>query len=159
MYCTLPSPCGQLKLTASEDAIIRIEFSDQPEPHHPAGTALLSEACDQLSAYFSGQRRQFSLPLAPEGTPFQRQVWQALQQLEYGEQCSYLDIARHIGNANAVRAVGAANGRNPLPIVIPCHRVIGANGRLTGYAGGLERKEWLLRHESKWLAFNAFAGE
>lgn len=148
MYCTLPSPCGQLKIVADPQAIIRIDFLSRPEPHQAAGTPLLVEACAQLEAYFAGRLRDFSLPLAPQGTVFQQQVWQALQQLAYGEQCSYRDIALHIGNPKAVRAVGAANGRNPLPIVIPCHRVIGANGKLTGYAGGLERKAWLLRHES-----------
>lgn len=148
MYCTLSSPCGQLKIHADPDAITRIDFLDQPEPEQPATTPLLSEASAQLTAYFSGHLRSFSLPLAPQGTRFQRQVWQALQQLTYGERCSYRDIALRLDNPLAVRAVGAANGRNPIPIVIPCHRVIGANGRLTGYAGGLERKAWLLQHEA-----------
>ncbi|WP_116474454.1 methylated-DNA--[protein]-cysteine S-methyltransferase [Zobellella maritima] len=148
MYCTLSGPCGQLKIIADPNAIVRIDFLDQPEPEQPATTPLLSEASAQLKAYFAGSLHSFSLPLAPKGTRFQQQVWQALQQLAYGERCSYREIALRIGNPLAVRAVGAANGRNPIPIVIPCHRVIGANGKLTGYAGGLERKDWLLRHEA-----------
>ncbi|GAA3542200.1 methylated-DNA--[protein]-cysteine S-methyltransferase [Zobellella aerophila] len=148
MYCTLSGPCGQLKVTATPQAIIRIDFLDQPEFHQPATTPLLIEASAQLEAYFAGNLHSFSLPLDPQGTTFQRRVWQALQQLAYGERCSYRDIALHIGSPLAVRAVGAANGRNPIPIIIPCHRVIGANGKLTGYAGGLERKSWLLRHEA-----------
>ena len=101
----------------------------------------------QLGAYFAGELRRFALRLDPLGTPFQRSVWQALSEIGFGDTRSYSDIAQAIGNARAVRAVGAANGRNPLPIVVPCHRVIGRDGSLTGYAGGLPIKRWLLAHE------------
>lgn len=109
----------------------------------------LQQALKQLKEYFAGQRTCFSLPLAATGTAFQQQVWQALVHIPYGQSCSYGAIADFIQNPKAVRAVGAANGRNPLAIVVPCHRVIGNNGSLTGYAGGLGRKVWLLQHEQQ----------
>ena len=108
---------------------------------------ITDEACRQLKAYFEGELREFDLPLAPKGTVFQNQVWRALQQVKYGETASYLDIAKAIGNPKAVRAVGMANGRNPIAIVVPCHRIIGSNKSLTGYAGGLPRKQYLLNLE------------
>lgn len=107
----------------------------------------LERAAQQLSEYFQGQRQTFQLALAPKGTEFQQHVWQVLQQIPYGETWSYGEQASKLGNANASRAVGAANGKNPLAIVVPCHRVIAANQQLTGYAGGLSRKLWLLRFE------------
>ncbi|WP_276317441.1 methylated-DNA--[protein]-cysteine S-methyltransferase [Rheinheimera riviphila] len=107
----------------------------------------LQQAIEQLQQYFAGERKQFSLTLAPSGSPFQQQVWQALCAIPFAHSCSYGAIANHLDNPKAVRAVGAANGRNPIAIVVPCHRVIGANGSLTGYAGGLNRKLWLLQHE------------
>lgn len=107
----------------------------------------LAEAVNQLKEYFNGKRQSFSLPLAPEGTEFQKQVWKELCNIPYGETISYKTLATRAGNVNASRAVGMANNRNPIGIIIPCHRVIGANGSLTGYAGGLDRKEWLLNHE------------
>ena len=100
--------------------------------------------------YFCGARRSFHLPLAPEGTPFQLRVWQALSTIPYGETLSYGELARRLGVSGGARAVGLANGANPLPIVVPCHRVIGASGSLTGYGGGLERKTWLIDHERRW---------
>ena len=109
--------------------------------------AITDEACRQLMAYFDGKLRAFDLPLSPKGTAFQNQVWNALKQVEYGETASYLDIAKAIGNPKAVRAVGMANGRNPIAIVVPCHRIIGSNKTLTGYAGGLPRKQYLLNLE------------
>jgi methylated-DNA-[protein]-cysteine S-methyltransferase len=109
--------------------------------------AHLEQAITQLQQYFSGERRQFSLTLAPIGSGFQQQVWLALGEIPFAHSCSYGAIANHLQNPKAVRAVGAANGRNPIAIVVPCHRVIGANGSLTGYAGGLHRKLWLLQHE------------
>jgi methylated-DNA-[protein]-cysteine S-methyltransferase len=108
----------------------------------------LLEASRQLQAYFAGERREFDLPLAPYGSDFQRRVWSALLEIPYGETISYLELARRLGDPRAVRAVGSANGRNPISIIIPCHRVIGADGSLVGYGGGLERKRWLLRHEA-----------
>jgi methylated-DNA-[protein]-cysteine S-methyltransferase len=108
---------------------------------------MLRVAADQLAAYFAGERTDFDLPLSPSGTPFQLSVWRALLSIPYGETISYRELARRIGNAKAVRAVGAANGRNPIPIIVPCHRVIGADGSLTGYGGGLPRKRLLLELE------------
>ena len=110
-------------------------------------SAMTSQACAQLQEYFAGKRTTFDLPLAASGTTFQQQVWQALLTIPYGKTCSYGDIARAIGNPKGVRAVGLANGKNPLAIVVPCHRVIGADGKLTGYAGGLNRKQQLLALE------------
>lgn len=109
----------------------------------------LSEIIRQLNAYFAGKLESFDLPLAPEGTPFQQKVWKELCQIPYGETISYGELARRIGNASASRAVGLANGSNPIPIVIPCHRVIGSNGKLTGYGGGLDIKEKLLALEKR----------
>jgi methylated-DNA-[protein]-cysteine S-methyltransferase len=106
---------------------------------------------DQLREYFSGQRKIFDFPLAPKGTPFQLAVWNALLQIPYGDTVTYAELARRIGKPSAVRAVGAANGANPIPVIIPCHRVIGSNGTLTGYGGGIERKQWLLALEGRRL--------
>jgi methylated-DNA-[protein]-cysteine S-methyltransferase len=114
-------------------------------PDHP----ILSVAAKQLREYFAGERRVFELPLAAEGTEFQQRVWQALMALEFGQTCSYGELARAIGQPSSSRAVGAANGRNPLSIVVPCHRVIGSDGSLTGYGGGEANKRWLLEHEAK----------
>ena len=112
-------------------------------------TAVLTEAKEQLEEYFEGRRKEFHLPLAPGGTPFQKKVWEALQSIPYGETRSYKDIAVQIGNEKACRAVGMANNRNPIGIIIPCHRVVGSNGKLIGYAGGLEKKAFLLELENK----------
>ncbi len=110
-------------------------------------TPLLKKASNQLQEYFSGKRKLFDLPLSPQGTEFQQRVWNALQEIPYGKTCSYKDIAKNIGNIKACRAVGMANNKNPLPIFIPCHRVVGANGKLVGYGGGLDIKEKLLEIE------------
>jgi methylated-DNA-[protein]-cysteine S-methyltransferase len=148
-YQLLDSPIGQLRLVSDKETLVAIEF---PGRHRLAATLagndpVLLEAAGQLHQYFAGERRRFNLPLAPAGTAFQRSVWTALGAIPYGEVRSYGDIARAIGRASAARAVGAANGRNPLPIVVPCHRVIGGNGRLTGFAGGLQAKQTLLQIE------------
>ena len=160
------SPIGAIEIRATDTAVSRLEFigelptdsairntpyaASKPLGAHP----LLEEARRQLDAYFSGALQRFDLPLALDGTPFQRQVWQQLLSVGYGETASYQAIADAIGNPKAVRAVGAANGRNPVAIIVPCHRIIGSNRagsgarpKLTGYGGGLWRKEWLLRHE------------
>lgn len=147
------SPVGALMLAAGDAGIHAVEF---PENRHPVkrdgdwreGThPLLDATMRQLDAYFAGQRRDFDLPLAPRGTPFQLQVWQALRSIPFGQTWSYARLAQAIDNPSAMRAVGAANGRNPIPIIVPCHRVIGANGTLTGFGGGLPTKEFLLRLE------------
>ena len=142
----LETPLGLMEIQAIDTGIQAIGFvaSRQRESgEHP----LLKEAAGQLAAYFAGRLSRFDLPLSPQGTGFQRKVWSALQRVPYGQTASYGQIARQIGQPGAGRAVGAANGRNPVAIVVPCHRIIGANGTLTGYAGGLERKAWLLKLE------------
>lgn len=141
----LSTPLGLLKIVASPMAVRSVVFVDEPSVSAP--NRVTDAAVDQLSQYFEGSLRQFDLPLEPQGTAFQQQVWQQLNAIDYGKVCSYRDIATAINNPKSVRAVGAANGKNPISIVVPCHRVIGANGMLTGYAGGLDRKAWLLRHE------------
>ncbi|GGZ78624.1 methylated-DNA--[protein]-cysteine S-methyltransferase [Paraglaciecola chathamensis] len=147
-YCEyLPTTSGLLKICANEQGISAITFVMQEDA--PAiGNAVTKEAKQQLSEYFDQQRKAFDLPLAPVGTQFQQNVWQQLCAIPYGETCSYADIAKQLNNPNAVRAVGSANGKNPISIVVPCHRVIGANGTLTGYAGGLTRKAALLTLEN-----------
>jgi methylated-DNA-[protein]-cysteine S-methyltransferase len=124
---------------------IRIPHSAFRDDHAPPFAAVK----EQLAAYFRGDLQAFDLPLAPAGTPFQRRVWQELARIPYGETISYGELARRVGNPKAARAVGLANGQNPLPIIVPCHRVIGSDGRLTGYGGGLPRKEALLALERK----------
>lgn len=150
------SPVGPLKLVASDEGLAAILWqNDDParvrlgEFETSAMHPVLLEAERQLAEYFSGTRKTFALPLDLRGTPFQRDVWAALLTIPYGETRSYGQIARQIGRPAAVRAVGAANGRNPLSIVAPCHRVIGATGKLTGFAGGLATKEFLLRLEAR----------
>ena len=150
---TIDSPEGPLTLVAKAGALCALRFSGSTaEDGCPAAAdtvdgEVLEEARRQLTAYFAGRRQQFDLPLRPAGTPFQQQVWAALQTIPYGATRTYGAVAAQIGRPKASRAVGMANHVNPLPIVIPCHRVIGATGRLTGYAGGLERKERLLALE------------
>ena len=143
----LKSPVGVLTLTQQGDSLTGLYFGRRPRPGEEEATPLLTQAARQLSEYFAGQRREFHLPLAPQGTPFQRQVWNALLTIPYGEIRTYRDIAQAVGNPKACRAVGMANHRNPLSIVIPCHRVVGASGALTGYGGGLEIKRFLLELE------------
>jgi len=141
------SEIGLIEIIGAETAITSLNFVDDDGVEILAIHPALQECVSQLDAYFKGARRAFELKLAPEGTPFQQQVWRELLNISYGRTASYLDVARAIGNDKAVRAVGAANGQNPISIIIPCHRVIGADGKLTGYGGGLWRKEWLLNHE------------
>lgn len=147
------SPVGPLLLAVSDDGVHCIEFHAPRHPvkrdarWHEADHPLLDAIAAQLDAYFAGERQSFELPLAPEGTDFQRSVWSALARIPYGATCSYATLAHSIGKPAAVRAVGAANGRNPIPIVLPCHRVIGADGSLTGFGGGLPTKRFLLELE------------
>nr|ADI87849.1 hypothetical protein AKSOIL_0341 [uncultured bacterium Ak20-3] len=139
------SPVGNLNLYASSNSLKKIEFSSATV--EDKSNAVLEKAVQQLDEYFSGQRTQFDLELDPEGTAFQKSVWTNLISIPYGSTCSYQDLANAIENPKASRAVGNANNRNPLPIVIPCHRVIGKDKSLVGYAGGLPLKQWLLDHE------------
>lgn len=152
-YRHIESPVGRLLLVADENALRVIEFENPrhpipPSPQWHAGdNAVIQCAERQLAEYFNGQRKQFDLPLAPSGTAFQRQVWNALAGIAYGQTISYAQLAQRVAKPTAMRAVGAANGRNPLPIVLPCHRVIGADGSLTGFGGGLPTKQFLLQLE------------
>jgi methylated-DNA-[protein]-cysteine S-methyltransferase len=158
VFQTTPSPVGELLLAASAGALVGVYF----EPHRWGPSAsevagwrrddadgVLAAARTQLAAYFAGELTAFDLPLAPRGTDFQQRVWGALRAIPYGATTSYGELARRLGDPHATRAVGAANGRNPLSIVVPCHRVIGADGALTGFGGGIERKRWLLAHEQR----------
>lgn len=142
----LETPIGQLAISANDKGLTTIVFIDNA-PHTVDPNPHTNAAKVQLEEYFKGQRQSFELRLAAQGTTFQQRVWQTLLTVPYGKTASYLDIATDIGNLKACRAVGAANGKNPLSIVVPCHRVIGSNGTLTGYAGGIERKQWLLSLE------------
>ncbi len=155
-YTRMNSPIGELLLVADDHGLCEIDFDGdggrsmngdwRERPDHP----VLNKTRKQLEEYFAGKRKTFDLPLAPQtGTPFQRRVWKALEAIPYGETQSYGEIARKIRRPRAMRAVGAANGANPIPIVVPCHRVIGANGTLTGYGGGLWRKQKLLALEQR----------
>jgi methylated-DNA-[protein]-cysteine S-methyltransferase len=152
-FCHVESPIGRLLLTSDGIALTGLFTRPEHKGYSTEGwiedatIAPLAAAVLQLSEYFAGARRAFDLPMRLDGTPFQQRVWRELLKIPYGETWSYGQLARRIGNPNASRAVGLANGQNPISILVPCHRVIGANGSLTGYGGGLERKSWLLAHE------------
>jgi methylated-DNA-[protein]-cysteine S-methyltransferase len=147
------SPLGLMMAQEHNGAIIALDFVQAPQPDDiPAETPLLLEAKRQVLEYFAGKRRDFDLPLAPKGTPFQQRVWKALRDIPYGQTRSYGQIAAAVGNPKAGRAVGGANHRNPISLVQPCHRVIGANGRMVGYGGGLDKKEALLALEQQVIA-------
>jgi len=148
------SPVGRLTLVSDGTHLVVCAFDGSTPPSEaneaaPRDDAVLREAMRQLDDYFAEARRAFDLPLAARGTAFQRRVWQELRRIPFGETRSYGEVAERLGNPNAMRAVGAANGKNPIAIIVPCHRVIGANGALTGFGGGLERKAYLLELERK----------
>ena len=161
---TMASPVGELLLTAEDTGLTRVWFErrrhgGEPDPQwvrggpgDKAATGILEAARAQLDEYFDGRRTDFDLPLQPSGSAFQMQVWARLREIPFGSTISYSELARRVGDPSAVRAVGGANARNPLPIVVPCHRVIGADGSLTGFGGGIQRKHWLLAHEGVPLA-------
>jgi methylated-DNA-[protein]-cysteine S-methyltransferase len=140
------TPLGNAILEGDENGLLKIAVSEEApeeiEPHN------LQEAVDQLKEYFAGNRQKFELQINPQGTDFQKKVWQLLLEIPFGITCSYLDLAKKFGDPKAIRAIASANGKNPLWILVPCHRVIGSDGSLTGYAGGLWRKKWLLEHEN-----------
>ena len=154
-HTTVDSPLGPLTLVADGDALVGLYMAGQA--YRPGDERLgalahdddptLTAAAEELRQYFAGERTSFTVPLHPAGTPFQHAVWDAVAAIPYGETSSYAELAQQIGRPTAVRAVGAAIGRNPLTVVVPCHRVIGADGSLTGYGWGVDRKEWFLRHE------------
>ncbi|MBE5803398.1 MAG: methylated-DNA--[protein]-cysteine S-methyltransferase [Clostridiales bacterium] len=147
MHCVIASPVGRLRIDADNCAITGVKRTAEAlrPPHSP----LLEECVRQLNAYFQGRLTGFDLPLRMAGTPFRMKVWNALRRIPYGETCSYGQLAAMIGQPKASRAVGGANHHNPISIIVPCHRVIGADGTLTGYGGGLDMKQWLLEHERK----------
>lgn len=150
-------PLGQLHIVANDNAVVAVLWPNEKQgrvtfDHTPEATdnhQVIDKAAAQIAEYFDGTRRDFDLPLEPHGTDFQRKVWWSLADIPFGETSTYGNQAARIGRPSAVRAVGAANGRNPLSIVLPCHRVVGANGKLTGFAGGLDAKQWLLDHERR----------
>lgn len=149
-YCLLDTPIGPLLLAADERHLKHVLLPHEGQAPKPdagwerSSTPVLDRAAAQLEAYFNGELEEFDLPLAPDGTPFQQEVWDALLAIPYGETRSYAEVAHVIGRPNAFRAVGAANGRNPISVIIPCHRVIGSDGDLTGFGGGLDAKRTLL---------------
>jgi methylated-DNA-[protein]-cysteine S-methyltransferase len=150
---SIPSPVGTLTLTAEDGVLTRLHMHEQRHARRPPAGAeredsAFGDAVEQLNAYFAGELTEFDLSLQMSGTDFQQRVWAGLREIPYGETISYAELARHVGSPNAFRAVGSANGRNPLGIIVPCHRVIAADGSLGGYGGGLERKVWLLEHEA-----------
>jgi methylated-DNA-[protein]-cysteine S-methyltransferase len=142
------TPLGIAKLEGDEMGLSNLTLLDSDEKLTDIIPEELEDAVYQLHEYFEGKRTQFSLTLNPEGTDFQKKVWLALEHIPYGQTISYLELSKNLGDTKAIRAVAAANGKNPLWVIVPCHRIIGSDGSLTGYAGGLQRKKWLLEHES-----------
>ena len=150
MHLTISSPIGFIRIHGSTHAIVAIDFSSQKTSDSPVPPACLRQCARELREYFEGRRKTFSVPLEQNGTVFQTQTWQALQKISFGKTRSYADIARAIRNPKAVRAVGRANGKNSIPIIVPCHRVITSAGTLGGYSSGVWRKKWLLEHERRY---------
>ena len=149
MWTTCPSPLGEVLVEAQDGALTKVHFApftpppEEPSPDEP----LLQQAVRELAEYFAGERQDFDVPVGPPGTPFQQAVWAELRRVPYGETATYAELAARLGSPGAVRAVGSANGRNPVAVLVPCHRVIGSDGNLRGYAGGVERKRALLAIE------------
>jgi len=143
------SPIGAIEIVHNADFIVSLSLVDSTEKESQTPETLLKQCLYQLDEYFAGTRKHFELPLAPNGTEFQKKVWRVLQGIPYAAKCSYLDVAKLLNDPKATRAIGAANGKNPIAIVIPCHRVVGSDNSLTGYAWGMDRKKWLLDHEAK----------
>jgi len=159
---TMPSPIGDLTLVATDDGVCAVLWPVEgegrtgitldhsvDEESRPRAAEILDDAARQLEEYFAGERTDFDLPLDPSGTEFQQAAWQVLREIDYGTTISYGEQAERLGNPNASRAVGAANGKNPISIIVPCHRVVGSDGSLTGFAGGSDAKRWLLDHEAR----------
>lgn len=143
------TPVGKLCIGEEDDSITRVTWSKVPQEYIQEETELILNCKIQLEEYFAGNRKQFDLPLAPKGTDFRKRVWKALTDIPYGETRTYGEIAAAVGSPKAARAVGMANNKNPIGIIVPCHRVVGADGKLVGYAGGMEKKEWLLNLEQE----------
>ena len=154
--CIIETPLGYTKVIGDENGIASVSILDTQEDQSEIIPESLLDCVTQLRAYFKKERKIFDLKLNPEGTIFQKKVWKQLKTIPFGKTISYLELSKLIGNVKAIRAVANANGKNPLWIIVPCHRVIGSDGSLTGYAGGLHRKQWLLNHESKYKQQSLF---
>ena len=154
--CIIKSPLGFTKIIGNEDGISSVTVLNSGEKTTDIIPDVLDDCVIQLNEYFEGIRKQFNLKLNPQGTDFQKRVWKQLEQIPYGKTWSYLELSKELGDVKAIRAVASANGKNPLWIIVPCHRVIGSDGSLTGYAGGLHRKQWLLEHESPYKQQSLF---
>jgi methylated-DNA-[protein]-cysteine S-methyltransferase len=153
LYTIVPSPIGDLLLTSDGEALTGLHMDTaegfEIDPEWQEDATVFTDAAKQLAGYFAGELKTFELPLALAGTPFQKRVWAELRRIPFGETISYLELARRVGNPKASRAVGSANGQNPVAVIVPCHRVIARDGTLGGFGGGLDRKEWLLNHEKR----------
>ncbi len=154
--CIINSPLGFTKIIGDEDGIASVTVLNSEEKATDIIPDILEDCVIQLHEYFEGVRKEFDLKLNPDGTDFQKKVWKGLVQIPYGKTISYLNLSKELGDVKAIRAVANANGKNPLWIILPCHRVIGSDGSLTGYAGGLHRKQWLLEHESPYKQQSLF---
>lgn len=154
--CIIKSPLGFTKIVGDADGISQVTVLSSEEKETDIIPIELEDCVTQLQEYFEGSRKTFNLKLNAEGTDFQKRVWEALEQIPHGKTTSYLDLSKKLGDVKAIRAVANANGKNPLWIIVPCHRVIGSNGSLTGYAGGLHRKKWLIEHESPYKQQSLF---
>jgi methylated-DNA-[protein]-cysteine S-methyltransferase len=154
--CIIKSPLGFTKIVGDADGVASVIVLNSEEKVTDIIPDELEDCVIQLNEYFEGARTQFDLKLNPEGTDFQNKVWKQLEQIPYGKTISYLELSKQLGDVKAIRAVANANGKNPLWIIVPCHRVIGTDGSLTGYAGGLHRKQWLLQHESPFKQTSLF---
>ncbi len=148
--CYIETPLGYAKIIGDQDGITSVSIVDTNEDNSESIPESLLDCVSQLKAYFNNKLKTFDLKLNPEGTDFQKKVWKQLEKIPFGKTISYLDLAKQLGDAKTIRAAASANGKNPLWIIVPCHRVIGTDGGLTGYAGGLHRKQWLLNHESEY---------
>lgn len=155
-YCCIDTPLGHAKIVGNDDGISSVSIHDYSSELSTEIPETLLDCVTQLKGYFNSKRKTFDLKLNPEGTAFQKKVWEALEHIPYGKSLSYLQLSKKLGNPKAIRAVANANGKNPLWIIVPCHRVIGSDGSLTGYAGGLHRKQWLLNHESEYKQKSLF---
>jgi len=152
------SPTGWLEIKTTAQYLQAISWTEPPQEMTAAADSLQKIIADQLDAYFNGELQLFDLPLMLRGTEFQTKIWQLLQEIPWGQTISYMELAQRLGDVKAIRAVGMANNKNPIPIVVPCHRVIGSDGRLVGFASGIDRKEWLLHHEGALPQMSLFYG-
>lgn len=148
--CSLETPVGFLNLSTDNEKLYTVSFSATPVTSSKYVPAVIQQCVSQLEEYFDGSRKEFDLKLNLAGTTFQKKVWEYIQNIPFGETATYIEVAEALGSKKLTRAVGLANSKNPIPIIIPCHRIIGSSGKLTGYAGGIERKKWLLQHELKY---------